>query len=344
MTTLGQRTVGLTDVTNVGVNQRVKNGKALAPVTNESRKRKSEVKDKQNRPAPSLRYSFGDILHTVDEQNKDNELYCTEYSRSIFRVLKLKEDVYHANPHYMGSQREITPSMRATLNDWLVEVHLKFKLESDTLFLCINLVDRYLEKVQVSRNILQLVGVTCMLIASKYEEIYPPEISDFCEITDNAYTRDEVMNMELDILNRLEFNLTVTTPVVFLRRYLAIDGAAKNDLRWNVANFILELSLPEYSALKWCPSVIASAALYLTNRLHEVSGMRQAPSWEDAIEQYSGYSEKEIRECTKELLNSLCQQGSPSSSLTAVRRKYTKLNQGQVIFSAPIQKVLRSSQ
>lgn len=82
--------------------------------------------------------------------------------------------------------------MRAILIDWLIEVHMKFKLVPGTLYLTVNLVDRYLEKRKVTRQNLQSVGVTCLLIASKYEEIYPPGLCDIVYICDNAYTRDEV--------------------------------------------------------------------------------------------------------------------------------------------------------
>jgi len=74
--------------------------------------------------------------------------------------------------------------MRVILVEWLIEVHLKFKLLPETLFLTINLIDRYCMVKQVLRNEYQLLGVTAMLIASKYEEIYPPEIRDFVHITD----------------------------------------------------------------------------------------------------------------------------------------------------------------
>lgn len=83
--------------------------------------------------------------------------------------------------------------MRAILVDWLIEVHLKFKLAPETLFLGINLIDRYLEVAPVTKDRLQLVGVSAMLIACKYEEIYPPEVKDFVYITDSAYTREEVL-------------------------------------------------------------------------------------------------------------------------------------------------------
>ena len=89
----------------------------------------------------------------------------------------------------MANQKEINDKMRAILVDWLIEVHSKFKLQKETLFLTINIIDRFLEKTIVSKSKLQLVGVTALLIASKYEEIYPPEVKDFVYITDRAYSK-----------------------------------------------------------------------------------------------------------------------------------------------------------
>ena len=100
--------------------------------------------------------------------------------------------------------------MRGILIDWLVEVHVKFKLLPETIYLTTNLIDRYLTHAKVNRNKLQLVGVASMLIATKYEEIYAPEVRDFVYITDNAYTADEILEMEYRILKALDFD--VTTP------------------------------------------------------------------------------------------------------------------------------------
>jgi len=83
--------------------------------------------------------------------------------------------------------------MRTILVGWLVEVHLKFKLLPETLFLTVNLIDRYCQIKQVERKNYQLLGVTAMLVASKYEEIYAPEIRDFVYITDKAYTKEEIL-------------------------------------------------------------------------------------------------------------------------------------------------------
>ena len=89
----------------------------------------------------------------------------------------------------MANQKDVNEKMRAILIDWLVDVHSKFKLVNETMFLTVNLIDRYLGEVQVTRQKLQLVGVTAMFIATKYEEIYPPELRDFVYVTDKAYTK-----------------------------------------------------------------------------------------------------------------------------------------------------------
>lgn len=97
--------------------------------------------------------------------------------------------------------------MRAILVDWIIDVHAKFKLLPETLFLTINLIDRYLSRQKVSRSKLQLVGVASMLISTKYEEIYPPTIKDLVFITDNAYTKENILNMEMLILTSLDFDV-----------------------------------------------------------------------------------------------------------------------------------------
>ena len=161
----------------------------------------------------------------------------------------------------MTKQDDINEKMRAILIDWLIEVHLKFKLLPETLFLTVNLIDRYLEKEQIPRTKLQLVGVTSMLIASKYEEIYAPEVRDFVYITDKAYTREEILKMEYSILQALDFNITTPSTYRFLERFCKISNA--DTPLFNLARYLIELPLIEYKMLKYTPSNLAASALFL---------------------------------------------------------------------------------
>jgi len=136
-------------------------------------------------------YQFGPA-DNIDERDAEDPLCATEYVQDMYHHFRGKEAITSVRPLYMENQTHINERMRSILVDWLVEVHLKFKLVPETLYLTINLIDRYLERQEVSRPRLQLIGVTSLLIASKYEEIYPPELRDLVYICDRAYTRTEV--------------------------------------------------------------------------------------------------------------------------------------------------------
>ena len=129
----------------------------------------------------------------------------------------------------MKKQSDINESMRAILVDWIIDVHAKFKLLPETLFLTVNLIDRYLTKKPVARSKLQLVGVTSLMIAAKYEEIYPPTIKDYVYITDNAYVKDDILNMESSILTMLDFDSQQTSSFRFLERYSKIGKLEKKE-------------------------------------------------------------------------------------------------------------------
>ena len=162
---------------------------------------------------------------------------------------------------YMSTQNDINSKMRAILIYWLVEVHIKFRLVPETLYLCVNIIDRYCGLVQVKRSKLQLVGVTALLIACKYEEIYPPEVRDCVYITDRAYQSNEVLGMEQDIVHKLGFKITVPTAFPFLQRFFTMVKASK--LVQHASSYYTERTLQEHDMLKYRPSVICASAVIL---------------------------------------------------------------------------------
>ena len=161
----------------------------------------------------------------------------------------------------MQDQPSLNTNMRSILVDWLVEVHMKFRLEPSTLYLCVNIIDRYLERDVVERSKLQLVGVSALLVACKIEEIYPPEVRDCVYICDRAYTRQEVLDMEATILRTLEYRVTAPTAYPFLVRFLHITKATR--LQKFAANYYMERMLQEYTILKHRPSLIAASCVTL---------------------------------------------------------------------------------
>ena len=86
-----------------------------------------------------------------------------------------------------------------------------------------------------------------MLIASKYEEIYAPEVKDFVYITDKAYTKEEILKMECHMLTTLDFDMTVPSAFRFLERFAKIDTT--DETLFCLASYLLELPLIEYRML-----------------------------------------------------------------------------------------------
>jgi hypothetical protein len=153
-----------------------------------------------------------------DVKDAKDALNCALYAVDVHNHCLNTQMDHKADSNYMKQQSDINEKMRGILVDWLIEVHLKFKLLPETLCLTISTIDRYLSVTDMHRSKLQLVGVTSMLIACKYEEIYPPEVRDFVYITDKAYTAEEVLDMEVLILNALQFNFTVPSSLKFIDR------------------------------------------------------------------------------------------------------------------------------
>lgn len=127
-----------------------------------------------------------------------------------------------ADSQYMAQQEDISPRMREVLVDWIHAVVMKFKLRRETLFLCISIIDRFLARRSLARTQLQLVGLAAMLIASKYEELYTPDVNDFVLIAESAYSREEILTMELLILDVLEFRFTIPASIRFMDRMLRV--------------------------------------------------------------------------------------------------------------------------
>eukprot|EP00947_MAST-08B_sp_MAST-8B-sp1_P004122 g4122.t1 len=254
-------------------------------------------------------------VRDIDEVNSKNPQYATEYINDMQAHFRNEEGRSAISASYMKSQTDINEKMRAILIDWLIEVHLKFKLKLETLYLTINVIDRFLERTLVSRQKLQLVGVTALLLASKYEEIYPPEIRELVYITDKAYTRAQILKMESVMLNVLKFKMTVPTVHMFLPRYVKAAQLTSDSKTAMVARYFAEKTLQEYSFLKYLPSTIAAASVSLALRVS------QQPEWTPTLQHYTRYQEATIQPCMADIVNLI--KKSTTASLQAVRKKYT---------------------
>jgi len=251
----------------------------------------------------------------IDAPVRGDMRMCTDYVNDVYTNAQIKQLKHSPNPHYMElHQREITITMRGILVDWLVEVAVEYQQSQETLFLSVGYIDAYLSKARCMRSKLQLVGITCMHIASKYQEIYPPQLQEFCYITDNTYEREDLILMERRVLDVLDFELSVPTTWMFLTRFLRVAEADRQTEYLGM--YLAELSLLDYGLLQFLPSQIAASCVMLALNNNNKS------HWSTTLEHYTGYTPRALRECAT-VLHRL-HAGARTSTLPAISEKYAK--------------------
>ena len=219
-------------------------------------------------------------------------------------------------------QKYINEKMRTILLDWLIDVHSKFKLVDETLFLTINIIDRYLSKQSINKKYFQLLGITAMFIASKYEDIYPPEIKEFIFMTDNAYTPEELIKLESDILDKIEFNMTYPTSLRFLEIFK--KKLHLKDLDFNRCRYFIEICLFDYNCCHFSPSLIAATSIFLNHKINKTKNKDYNFLEEKILKNHIGYYIKEIYPCLYYLVNMLKQINDPNYKYTSLKRKFGK--------------------
>ncbi|KAK6363666.1 G2/mitotic-specific cyclin [Orbilia blumenaviensis] len=222
----------------------------------------------------------------IELEEDDDPLMVAEYAEEIDGYLRDMEAKSMANPEYMDHQDELQWKMRGILVDWLIEVHTRFRLLPETLYLTVNIIDRFLGLKQVGLDKLQLVGVAAMWVAAKYEEVYSPSIKNFIYVSDGGYVEDELLRAERYILTTLDYDLSYPNPMNFLRR---ISKADDYDIRTRTfAKYLMEVSLLDYRFLEYPGSLVAAAAMYMARKMYNRG------SWNASLVHYSGYTEDEI--------------------------------------------------
>ncbi|XP_068571678.1 cyclin-A2 [Cebidichthys violaceus] len=267
-------------------------------------------------PAAAMDLSFDspmDMSVVEGEEKPVDVNEVPEYAAEIHTYLRDVEVKTRPKAGYMKKQPDITNSMRAILVDWLVEVGEEYKLQNETLYLAVNYIDRFLSSMSVLRGKLQLVGTAAMLLASKFEEIYPPEVAEFVYITDDTYTKKQVLRMEHLVLKVLSFDLAAPTITQFLTQYFLHHSVNKQVE--SLAMYLGELSLVDSDPfLKYLPSHTAAAAYTLAN--HVVTG----GSWPKSMTEKTGYSLEDLMPCVEDLHQTLL--GAAQHAQQSVREKY----------------------
>ncbi|KZT73157.1 hypothetical protein DAEQUDRAFT_509774 [Daedalea quercina L-15889] len=254
-----------------------------------------ERAQRYQREIDEIRHAYKDPVDEFDTT------MVSEYAEDIFDYMNDLEDDVMPNPEYMDGQSEINWQMRQTLVDWLLQVHLRYHMLPETLWIAINIVDRFLTKRIVSVLKLQLVGVTAMFIAAKYEEILAPSVDEFVYMTENGYSREEILKGERIVLQTLEFKIShYCSPYSWMRK---ISKADDYDIQTRtLSKFLTEVTLLDYRFLRVKPSLVAAVGMYTARRM--LGG-----EWNDAFVFHSGFTEEHLLPGHRMLLEKLIEDG-----------------------------------
>uniref|UniRef100_A0ACD5TV58 Uncharacterized protein n=1 Tax=Avena sativa TaxID=4498 RepID=A0ACD5TV58_AVESA len=238
------------------------------------------------------------------------------------------EQLRRPRDDYIGAiQQDINANMRGILVDWMVDVVDEFKLLPDTLYLAVSYIDRFLTASVVNRNKLQLLGVASLFVAAKYEEIYLPTVNKFSEITDGTYTNQQVVKMEADILKFLNFQLGSPTIRTFLWRFLTScrGGNSASAKRLELTcSYLAELSLLDYDCIRFLPSVVAAACLFVAR----LTISPKTRPWNLTLQESTGYKVSDLKSCILRIHD--LQLGRKYPNLKAIKSKYSERKFGCV--------------
>ena len=288
--------------------------------TNDSINSNSTKGSSNNSSLASLSNSYNNNnIFNFKFNNKEEYIkYNGDYINESYNNLLQEEYTMKIKPiyGYMASQSDINIKMRAILVDWLIEMHEKFNFKSQTLYQTIWLIDTYLSLKYIRRSDFQLLGLGCMYISCKFNEIFYPILKDCIEISDGAYTKEDLLNIEKDILKTINYNVLPPSKEDF---YNIIAKAFEfGEKQYYLGKFFMENSLIDYNMIKYPSSVIAVACSYIVMKFFKIENYKKLYSTRII---YDKCPQKIIKDSARELC--FLVKNLNNSEFKAIKKKYS---------------------
>lgn len=259
--------------------------------------------------------------------NIDIEDGLYEYAADLIVYLRERELLYQLPINFLHGGNTL-PGMRAMLVDWLIQVQHHLKLCQETLYLTIIMLDTVLSKRDIPSDKLQLVGVTCLLLASKMEEYYQADISKLISLTENSYNCKQVLRMELVIFGLLDHQLYFPEIMSFLKRYLRAALRGNDEPFLETCQYLIDGSIVDEGFSTVVPSKQAAASILgasLLFSLHvnqdEAEGPGEEDMWTPTLRYYTRYTLHEVVPVAKTMFKCIVEAGA--SGYNGARVKYT---------------------
>ncbi|KAJ3452916.1 cyclin-a2-4 [Anaeramoeba flamelloides] len=330
-----------------------KNQKSKSNTKKETTKTKQRKKSKKIKKAKIKPHSIDpkEVNKITDIHRPFSKLpeHVTEIADEITQNMRIKEKKDHIGEDFLHKQSQVNDKMREILVDWLCNVHINFEFKTETLYLAAKLLDKFLLLKPVSINRLQLVGITALLIASKYQEVNTPDIEEFVLVANGAFTLKELLKMEIIMLTILRFRVTYVSPYFFLQIYLKAAGIeliSEEFLKLKfLSNYFLELTLLKSHFRKFCPSKLAASSIYLAIKTLDLNSNsnsnfnsignknvlnksgQNSKCWSKTLIHYTKFHTEQIIDCViliSKLSNQLCNfEQSEENQTPNIIKKYS---------------------
>lgn len=262
------------------------------------------IKNKDNKNQENIKQGFNkkNLINRIKSicnqiEYKNNPL--DEYDDSIMKNLLLDE--IKNRPKYreliqIFSEKDI--STRFTIINFIISISETFNFKQETIYLTINLYDRCFPKLKnYGKPVnIKIFTLTCIFIASKYEEIYPPLLEEYSDLM--TFSREEIFKLENFILDTINFELHICSPYLFLTKFFHSNSKIENTEILYLAQFILDLSTQSLVFCSYKPSFQAVICLYLSRYVYYKNKI-SVKLWTRDNEFMTGYSEKEIKKNIK---------------------------------------------
>jgi hypothetical protein len=246
---------------------------------------------------------------------------CHDFDLEVYRFMRSAERNNLPSPQLFLHQETITPRMRTTVLDWIVDVHRKMHLHTDTLYLTVLLIDQYLTATSIAKANFQRLACAALGIAAKSAENHPPRLTDLVELADKSFTVSALSRMEAELFATVQFHVDPILPSMFLKRFLRVVDADVELMM--LAHFISETALLEAEFIGTVPSVMAAAVLCLALAL-----LRGPNSWITSLVNNTGYGIDQLRDLVQKLLKAVGASGT--GRCQAVRKKYGTEQSGRL--------------
>jgi len=269
------------------------------------------------RPSKSKRKEDrGEIENLLEDED--------DYSQEIYLYCREREKRFHVSSNFLVVQPEINDRLRKIMIDWVIKLHHALQLLPETLYLSVNIMDRYLCIAQFRKDIYQLIAISAVLAASKYEEVHPPQIEDFLTVTRNLFSRNQIIKMEYILLVSLSFNLSSPSSFQFLEYFLHFVGADETEMV--ISYYLLESTLMDPIFYSLLPSQIASGVIYLSNLMQS-----ETLPWPNSLSELTNYSVEMVKPWAALIRNHLSRLRT-STTLKGIVKKYQSEEFYQVAF------------